>query len=381
MNSFIVAVTIERTKTNVRMMIPPRVNFSTHLDSAYRVPDDSSMTIEPGESSLDLSTLLSVMRDSDAHLFERVDAVKAIPDALAQAGNEHATQKATLALIAVASDEDEPEFLQRTAGTALGELWCVSGTYDKKVVKRLSDYAKIAFNAALGERRPELIPDTPERRVCREHLNRLAAIQAGTLLDRPDEDRFSFNGVVDGHPFRLKVKIKSGDIKLAVKLLTSPGEMTLTYSPLPEDESRAADGWKEPPRQHALSPTVKLLEPDAAAIALLARLPEELRDDVARVMDDTGISELRVSERLVLEFLVDIHSYDDPDEELEPDEEAYDLTTNIPPALAMAARLACGLEAIAPPRPLDEVVQCPYCGTRAYLTADLKCPNCGAAVL
>lgn len=339
------------------------------------------MTIEPDDNSPDVSTLLSVMQDSDAHLFDRVDAVRSLPDALAQAGNEQMTKTATVALIAAASDEDEPEYLQRTAGTALGELWCASGTYDKQVVKRLSYYAKIAHKAALGEHRPELIPDTPERRVCREHLNRLAAIQAGTLIDRPDEDRFTFNGVVDGHPFRLKVKIKSGDIKLAVKLLASPGDMTLTYSPLPEDESRAADGWKEPPRQHALSPTVKLLDPDDAAIALLAGLPEELRADVARVMDDSGISELHVSEKLVLEFLVDIHNYDDPDEELEPDEEAYDLTTNIPPALAMAARLAHGLEAIAPPRPLDEVVQCPYCGTRAYVTPDLKCPNCGAAVL
>lgn len=339
------------------------------------------MTIEPDEDSPDISTLLRVMRDAEAHLFDRVDAVKGLPAAMAQAGNEQETQTATAALIAAASDEDEPEFLQRTAGTALGELWCASGTYDKKVVKRLGYYAKIAHMAVLGEHRPELIPDTPERRVCREHLNRLAAIQAGTLIDRPDEDRFTFNGVIDGHPFRLKVKIKSGDMKIAVKLLGSPGEMTLTYDPLPEEESGVADGWKDPPRQHALSPTVKLLDPDDAAIALFAGLPEELRAEVARVMNDSGISELHVSDKLVLEFLVDIHNYDDPDEELEPDEEAYDLTTTIPPALAMAARLATGLEAIAPPRPLDEVVQCPYCGTRAYLTADLKCPNCGASVL
>jgi hypothetical protein len=263
----------------------------------------------------------------------------------------------------------------------LGQLWCRSGTYDTKVVKQLSWDSKKAMQAVLGEHRPELIPDTPERRVCRLHLERLAAIQAGTLTDRPHEDKFLFNGVVDGHPFRLKVRIKSGDIKLQIKLVGSPGELVLSYSPLPPEAPRKTDDWQESRPNHALSPTVTLQDPNDAALALLVALPESLRDEVSEVMSDCGIEELQVGKKLHLAYLVDIHNLDDPDEALEPDEEAYDLTTKIPSALAMASRLASALEAIAPARPLDEVVQCPYCGTRAYLTADLKCTNCGAAVL
>lgn len=335
----------------------------------------------------DVAALLAVVSDPEAQLFDRVEALRALVGSDDGPGSSAVplSQEVVAAIRRIAENEEEQEYLCRTAGECLGHLWCRARTYDGKAVKRLTYDARKALWKVIGEHRPELIPDTAKRRVCREHLRRLAAVQVGMLTERPDEDRMTLVGDVEGHPFRLKVKIESGEITLRVKLQRSPGELLLTYEPGLDDDA-AGDGAGEPEWQkqrpsHRLSSTVTLEQPDDTALALIAALPEELRAEVAHVMDDCGVSELRLRQDLHFEFLVDVHSYDDPDEPLEPDEEAYDITTSVAPALSMAGRLANALETMAPPRSLDETVRCPYCGATAYLTPDLKCPNCGAAVL
>ena len=335
----------------------------------------------PDDSAQSVAELLAVLKDRQAHLFDRIDAIKALVGG--EEGDDACAvpQRVVDAIHGAAENEGEEEYLCRTAGECLGRLWCRAGTYDKRAVKRLTYDARRALLKVLGTRRPELIPDSAERRVCRAHLLRLAALQEGTLTERPDEDRITYVGEVEGHPFRLKVKIKSGDVTLRVKLQRSPGEFVLTREPEPKEDADAEPGWQKGRPDHQLSPTVRLEQPDDAALALIAGLPEALRSEVAQMMDDCSVSELQLGESLFLEFLMDVHNYDEPDEPLEPDEEPYDMTTSVAPALVMAGRLASALEGVAPPRSLKEAVRCPYCETTAYLTADLKCPNCDGAVL
>jgi hypothetical protein len=87
--------------------------------------------------------LIGILLDRTARIDERDDAAMDL--------GGYDDERALAALIVIAASPSEPETLQSSAGTAIGEIWARTAVFDQAVFAQLTPIAQTELRGAMGD--------------------------------------------------------------------------------------------------------------------------------------------------------------------------------------------------------------------------------------